>query len=72
MLRYCQQRAGEGRPYDASLNEMRARERMTTILMRQAVVESIETRYWRVAGDEAGAGMWRRCIVKQLERADDA
>ena len=59
MLRYCQQRAGEGRTYDASLNEMRARERMTTILMRQAVEESIEIRYWRVAGDEEGAGMWR-------------
>ena len=24
------------------------------------VEESIEIRYWRVAGDEAGAGMWRR------------
>ena len=44
MLRYCQQRAGEGRTYDASLNEMRARERMTTILMRQVVEESIEIR----------------------------
>ena len=58
MLLYCQQRASEGRTSDASLNEMRARERMTSIMMRQAVEESIEIRYWRVAGDEAGVGMW--------------
>ena len=55
-----EQRAGEGRISDASLNEMRAREKMTTIMVRPDVEESIEIRYWRVAGDEAGAGMWRR------------
>lgn len=59
-MRYCLQRVGEGRTLDVSLNEMLARESMTTIMMRQAVEESIEIRYRRVAGDEAGVGMWRR------------
>ena len=35
MLRYCQQRADEGRTSDASLNEMPAREKMTTIMVRE-------------------------------------
>lgn len=60
MLRCCQQRAGEGRTSDASLNEMRARERMTTMAVLPVVEESIEIRDRRVAGDEAGAGIWRR------------
>ena len=48
------------RTSDASLNEMRASERMTTMTVLPDVEESIEMRYWRVGGDEAGAGMWRR------------
>lgn len=28
--------------------------------VRPDVEESIEMRYWREAGDEAGAGTWRR------------
>ena len=59
MLRYCQQRAGERRTYDASPNEMRVEETMTTMTVRPDVEESIEIRYRRVAGDEAGTVMWR-------------
>ena len=57
MLRYCQQRAGEGRTSDASLNEMRAR--MTTMTVLPVVEESIEIRDRRLVSDETGAGMWR-------------
>ena len=59
MLRYCRQRAGEGRASGASLNEMRAGEKMTTIMVRPVVEKSTEMRDRRVACDEAGAGMWR-------------
>ena len=41
MLLYCQQRASEGRTSDASLNEMRARERMTTIMVQERRIVSL-------------------------------
>ena len=41
MLRYCLQRAGKGRILDVSLNEMRARERMTTIMVRERRIVSL-------------------------------
>ena len=44
MLFNCQQRASEGRTSDASLNEMQAREKMTTIMVRIVVEESTEIR----------------------------